>query len=61
AYLRYGLPASVFVHFVGILIKVFAFDEYDFVVDWILWGSAFVALVILPLTLWFARKREAIV
>lgn len=60
AYLWYGLPASVFVHFAGNLIRVFAFDEYDFIVDWILWGSAFVTLFILPPTLWFTRKREAL-
>ncbi|HET9241392.1 MAG TPA: CPBP family intramembrane glutamic endopeptidase [Oligoflexus sp.] len=59
AFIWYGLPASVFVHFVGNLVRVFAYDEYDFIVDWILWGSVFVTFVVLPPTLWLTRKNAA--
>ncbi len=58
AYRWYGLPSSAFIHLAVNLVRVFANGEYDFVVDWIAWGSAFCALVLLAPTLWFTRKRE---
>lgn len=56
AYLWYGLPSAVLIHFSVNLIRLFADDEYTFVVDWIFWGSALFALIILPPTLWFTWK-----
>lgn len=55
AYLWYGLAASTLIHFGVNLIRVFANGEYDFVVDWIIWGSALCALVLLGPTLWLTR------
>jgi membrane protease YdiL (CAAX protease family) len=55
AYLRYGLLASIFIHFATNLIPMFAGGKLDAAVDWILWGSAFVTFFVLPPTLWFTR------
>lgn len=56
AFLWYGLPAALAVHFGMNLASAFASD-HTYIADSIMFGSAFVALTVLPITLWFSRKR----
>jgi len=57
AFVRSGLASAIFVHFAVNLIGVFA-DNHTYIADTVIFGSAAVALFVLPLTLWFTRKRE---
>jgi membrane protease YdiL (CAAX protease family) len=59
AFFWYGLPAALAVHFGMNLASAFASD-HTYIADSIMFGSAFVALVILPITLWFSRKKHAL-
>jgi hypothetical protein len=59
AFLWYGLPAAIVVHFGMNLASAFAVD-HTYVADSIMFGSAFVALIILPVTLLFSRKRHTL-
>lgn len=57
AFLWCGLPAALVVHFGMNLASAFASD-HTYIADSLMFGSAFVTLVILPITLWFSRKRD---
>lgn len=60
AFLLYGLPAAMAVHFGMNLASAFASD-HTYIADSIMFGSAFVALIILPITLWFSRKKDLLI
>lgn len=57
AFIRSGLPAAILVHFLVNLVGLFSTNHTD-IADSVTFGSAFVALIVLPLTLWFTKKRE---
>jgi membrane protease YdiL (CAAX protease family) len=55
-FLRSGLPAAILVHFLVNLVGLFSTIHTD-IADSVTFGSAFIALVVLPMTLWFTRNR----
>ncbi len=58
AFLRSGLLGAVLVHYLVNLVELFS-ENHTYIADAVIFGSAAVALIVLPLTLWFTRKREA--
>ncbi|WP_218109788.1 CPBP family intramembrane glutamic endopeptidase [Oligoflexus tunisiensis] len=56
AFVRSGLAAALLVHFLVNMVGLFA-EKHTYIADTVIFGSAFVALVVLPLTLWFTRRR----
>ncbi|WP_141731397.1 CPBP family intramembrane glutamic endopeptidase [Oligoflexus tunisiensis] len=57
AFIRYGLGAAIAIHFLVNLVGWFAYNQ-TYIANAILFGSGFVALFVLPPTLWFTRKRR---
>lgn len=57
AFIRSGLVAAFIVHFLVNIVSLFA-DNHTYIADSVIFGSAFVALIMLPLTLWFTRKKR---
>lgn len=57
AFLRSGLTAAILVHFLVNMVGLSA-DNNTQIADTVIFDSAFVALVVLPGTLWFTRKRR---
>jgi membrane protease YdiL (CAAX protease family) len=57
AFMRSGLVGAILVHFLVNMVGLFA-ESYTYIADSVIFGSAFVALVVLPPTLWFTRKRQ---
>jgi membrane protease YdiL (CAAX protease family) len=56
AFVRYGLGAAIAIHFLVNLVGWFS-SNHTYIANTVVFGSAFVALIVLPLTLWFTRKR----
>jgi membrane protease YdiL (CAAX protease family) len=56
-FIRSALPAAILVHFLVNLVALFS-SHHTGIADTVTFGSAFVALCVLPMTLWFTRKRE---
>jgi len=55
AFIRYGLVASIAIHFLVNLVGWFAYNQ-TYIADAVIWGSASVALIVLPFTLLFTRR-----
>jgi len=55
AFVRYGLGAAIMIHFLVNLVGWFAYNQ-TYIANIVLYGSGFVALIVLPPTLWFTRK-----
>jgi len=57
AFVRYGIGAAIAIHFLVNLVGWFS-SNHTYIANTVILGSAFVALFVLPMTLWFTRKRE---
>ena len=59
AFVRYGLGAAIAIHFFVNLVGWFS-SNHTYIAKTVIFGSAFVGLIVLPITLWFTRKRETV-